>query len=87
MKLKTNRKEIMTRSDRQKDPWIRNDKCALVWSGGCWLGYREEKPSRWERNSVEFPKGGGNLFVGNRFQRMMAFKSPLSTASILLLVG
>lgn len=45
----------------------------------CQRGSQAVVGAKEERSLVEFPKGGGNLFVGNRFPRMMAFKSRLTT--------
>lgn len=50
---------------------------------GGWVARRQWLVGGWHRNSrernlVEFPKEGGNLFVGNRFRWLMAFKSLLT---------
>lgn len=65
--------------------WVpRLSHCCLIDMQWQWLGKGEQEQwldpsSRCLRNLFEFPKGEGNLFVGNRFRWLMVFKSLLNT--------
>lgn len=62
--------------------WVpRLSHCCLIDMQWQWLGQEQwlDPSSRCLRNLFEFPKGEGNLFVGNRFRWLMVFKSLLNT--------